>query len=464
VSRAAASDFTSFGVGFLSPDSTFEASVASFGDVCSFFAIESHSYLLDDDHGTCERRHGTNTTVADVRRGLTGGSARTLNPPRSARVLRCHYGGMVPPVCQTTVGGLLPVTIRDGADSKAQPVNLHVARTKCECAEAEKPSAHSIYTPGEVFARCVSYRASPSSALADLALTPDSNDYTHSFVMGVCMEQERQRLRSPNYPAFGLPAAIGRAEALFRKDGKAALHTTAAIKAWGYSTLNGRSLSNLGALRQYGLLEDVGPQMVKLSQLALTIILSPEDSPEYAQAIQTAARKPGIFAELFEQYPEGFPSDETMARNLTLSTNYSQAAANRVISAFRETINLADKVAGIDTSPKGDKGSGERTIGEMFPNIFDNLLRPPPGQTPKYKGGTMQQIQPPGGTPPYDLSLALLGGEQAFLRIPRHMTQENYNLLTSLINANLTAMKAALVTDAASVAEPAKPASNEGES
>ena len=58
--------------------------------------------------------------------------------------------------------------------------------------------------------------------------------------------------------------------------------------------------------------------------------------------------------------------------------------------------------------------------------------------------------------PAYYLALALIGGENAVLRIPRHMSEANYTLLKSLLDANLTAMKSALV-----IAQPEPPANDE---
>lgn len=260
-------------------------------------------------------------------------------------------------------------------------------------------------------------------------------------------QQAKQRLRSPNYPAFSLKDALGRAEALYRKDGKASVHTTAAIKAWGYSSLNGRSLGTLAALRQYGLLEDVQRQMVKLSQLALTIILGEPGSAQRNQAISEAAHTPPIFAELFAQYAEGFPSDETMVRNLTLSTNYSEAAAQKLIASFKETIDLVESNKPVNTSQVKDKKPESSGWPDYFPTILDRMTPTPPGNNPKPKGGAMPEVQSPAATPPYDLTLALLGGEHAVLRVPRHMSKANYDLLTSLIDANLKAMRAALVSE-----------------
>lgn len=373
----------------------------------------------------------------DVRRCLTGGSVAALNLPRSTVLRRHPYGGIVASLLQTTNGGLLRVTTPDGAVSKAQPVNLHVARKKHESVEANKVSALSCYGLLGQMSTGWSLDQTPRGALNPLALTPGYGDHTASLITEVRMEdQAREKLRSPNYPAFGLSTAIERADALYKRQGKAAVTTLVAVKAWGYNSLNGRSLRTLGAMRQYGLLEDTGNKTVKLSQTALVILRDHADSAARKAALNEAARNPPIFATLFDMYAEAIPSDDAMVSQLEINSSYSGEAARKLISAFRDTLNLVGTVPAHDPSGAGDH-EGEGEGGRLQP----------PGKTPNQKGGSMPALQQPGATPPYDLTLALMAGEHAILRIPRHMSEENYGLLTSLIDANLKAMKAALVSE-----------------
>jgi hypothetical protein len=247
-------------------------------------------------------------------------------------------------------------------------------------------------------------------------------------------EQQRERQRSPNYPAFGLPTAIARAEAFYKRDGKASVPTIAAVAAWGYGSLNGRSLSVLGALRQYGLLEDTGPKMVKLSQIALTILLAAPKSPERARALQEAAASPKVFADLMEQYKaSGYPSADTMRRNLALRSNYSEEAAGRIISAFRETIDLLEE-AGISETSRDPADDPDERDAYVFPSTS-------PEQKPKRKESPM----PSSDRESIDLPLPMLAGGQAILRLPRHMTEAEHAMLKTLIGTLLDSMKGALV-------------------
>ncbi|MDE3148970.1 MAG: hypothetical protein KGL37_05825 [Acidobacteriota bacterium] len=242
-------------------------------------------------------------------------------------------------------------------------------------------------------------------------------------------QEERGGSRSPNYPAFGLPKALERARALYDKDGKAAVTTVAAVKAWGYNTLNGRSLRSIAALRQYGLLDDTGPKMVRLSQAALTIMLSPPTSPDRVKALGEVARKPAIFGTLWDQYADGFPSDESMVNNLIINSNYGPDAARKLIAAFRETIDLVG--VGHEVHISGEDGA-KKTEGDARTEK--------PERKPKGRGDSMPDI----GRPALDIPFPIVSGGEAILRVPRSMSEDDYTMLTTLIETMLKGMKRAL--------------------
>jgi hypothetical protein len=249
------------------------------------------------------------------------------------------------------------------------------------------------------------------------------------------MEDQKERLRSPNYPTFGLSSAVSRVELMYKANGKASVHSEAAVKPLGYNSLNGRSLSVLGTLKQYGLIEYTGTKLLKPSQLALTILLSPQGSPQRRRALQDAARKPKVFADLFEYYGgDGIPGDDAMVSHLTLSTSFSQEAATRAIASFRETLDLLDREGVADSSPKrddtvpGDDGDQDE-------------IRQDTGKTPKRKEAPM----PDAGRETLDFPFPMIGGGMAVLRVPRTMTDLEFNTLKTNLTAMLTGMKAALV-------------------
>lgn len=243
---------------------------------------------------------------------------------------------------------------------------------------------------------------------------------------------EKAASRSRNYPAFGLPTAIERARALYDRDGKAAVNVVAAVKAWGYTSLNGRSMRALGALRQFGLLDDTAPKTVKLSSRALQLLVAPKDSPDYRKAIQEATKEPTIYRELLAKYEEGLPSDESLIHDLVLNSSFSEEAATAIVSGLRASLSL-DRV-----DPEGDTGGrGEANM----PLLAGDKDRS--GATKPKKEGAMSDV----GTdiPALDFPIPLVSGGQAILRVPRYMSEADHALLTSYLDATLKALRTALL-------------------
>ncbi len=90
-------------------------------------------------------------------------------------------------------------------------------------------------------------------------------------------DQDKQpRFRSPPFPYIGLGKALQRTEQLY----EAVRHHSAAIptaaKAWGTGAKSSATLQSIGALIQYGLLDDEGSgpnRRIKLTPLARRIVM-----------------------------------------------------------------------------------------------------------------------------------------------------------------------------------------------
>jgi hypothetical protein len=162
------------------------------------------------------------------------------------------------------------------------------------------------------------------------------------------------KARSPNYPAFGLGKAID----LVRKVHGSINHHKApalvVVKAIGYSSMNGKSLSAISALKKYGLLEDVGKEF-KVSKDALLILFEPIDSATRTSAIERAAFSPDLFAKLRIEFPGALPSDE-LVRSYLLQNGFLLTTVDQAIRAYRDTMEL---VSGIS---EGYNGTDEKSI------------------------------------------------------------------------------------------------------
>lgn len=187
--------------------------------------------------------------------------------------------------------------------------------------------------------------------------------YRPNGMEGRSMEEERRKKkgRSPSYPAISLKVAIEKADMLYRREGKHPTPTSTALSDIGYSTTSGAGIVALAALKKFGLIEDEGSGMdrvVKLTDLALDIILSPnDDSTGKMEAIQHAAMLPPIHSDLWKEFEGSLPSPANLRHNLIRKRNFTDSGANEFIRQFSETIAFA-KLAESATIPTDTSDSG----------------------------------------------------------------------------------------------------------
>lgn len=176
------------------------------------------------------------------------------------------------------------------------------------------------------------------------------------------------RIRSPNYPQLSLPEAINRAKLIHAAERHLAAPKEVIAKHLGYNGLNGASLVAISALGKYGLIEEVNGDKVKVSPLALSI-LYPKSPQEKNEAIEEAALKPALFAEIHNEWEGHRPSEENL-RSYLIRRNFATEALDRVIKSYRETIDLVTQESEeYDPANVGSSGQKqeEGTMRDQFP-------------------------------------------------------------------------------------------------
>jgi len=163
------------------------------------------------------------------------------------------------------------------------------------------------------------------------------------------------KMRSPNYPAIGLPEAIRSIKQIWDREKRTAVPNDVLGRAMGYTSVSGPVRTKIAALRKYGLLDQMGGNF-KLSDLAMRILHSTPDSQELKDAINTAALRPEAFRELYQSHADA--SDDALKSHLLVRKNFSEAGAKQFIKAFRETLSIANP---LETAyiPSEDEESAE---------------------------------------------------------------------------------------------------------
>lgn len=160
--------------------------------------------------------------------------------------------------------------------------------------------------------------------------------------------------RSPNYPQISLPEAIERIRRIYQAEHTHRAGDEVLAKNLGYNSLNGTSRSILSALKKYGLLQPDGDGF-RVSDDAVDIIELPLDDPAHSSAVQRAAFKPALFAELFETFGTALPSDSNL-RHYLIKKKFHPGTAAEVIRIYRDTLVFVAKDGPIGEITEDENG------------------------------------------------------------------------------------------------------------
>lgn len=175
--------------------------------------------------------------------------------------------------------------------------------------------------------------------------------------------------RSPNFPAISLQDAIAKVKVLYEKDRRTSVSLKTVLTHFGFGEkLSGSTARVLSALRQFGLLDEVGGSY-KVSEAAYHILSLSEASPDRLKAIQSCAKKPAIYRELLGNYLDGLPSEAAMKDYLILEKKFNPGSVDTFLRVFRLSMEFAKiKTDGYnEVNPQSDPGgpSSELAVGEF---------------------------------------------------------------------------------------------------
>jgi len=155
------------------------------------------------------------------------------------------------------------------------------------------------------------------------------------------------RMRSPNFPSIPLEGAIKAAREIYDKNRRATILREDAAKDLGYSGLTGRSLTVLGALNQYDLIENVSKGQVRVTKTAEDIFHGYPEDVKLA-ALSRAANAPSLYNDIYERFEGGIPG-ENAVRSFLFQRGFTNEGVDRALRAFLET-NRYLEIAGASES------------------------------------------------------------------------------------------------------------------
>jgi len=186
------------------------------------------------------------------------------------------------------------------------------------------------------------------------------------------------KVRSPNYPSLPLGSALEAIRTAYTKDHRNKMSRGVLANHMGYTSLNGRALGKIGAVRAYGLIEGSGDEL-KISDDAVTALMAPTGSKERTEALGRLANKPTLFQDIRKEFPDTVPSIENLKFAL-IKRQFTPDAAEKAAKSYLATMNL---VAGIPDA----YNSSEEDEGDEVVDVDDPPPPPPPGNKVKIMTG-----------------------------------------------------------------------------
>jgi hypothetical protein len=179
------------------------------------------------------------------------------------------------------------------------------------------------------------------------------SDYSRAIV--IALEVIMAKGRSPNCPQITFADAIEKGRKVYAKEHTHPSARLVVAGDLGYSGMNGRSLTQIGALRQYGILEGSGDAL-RVSADAIAYF-ELDDGAEKEEATRRMVFSPPLFAELRKDFKGALPSEANLKHTL-IKKGFLPKAAEDVIEVYKANVAL---VGGEESGYSGGQTDPEET-------------------------------------------------------------------------------------------------------
>lgn len=192
------------------------------------------------------------------------------------------------------------------------------------------------------------------------------------------------KVRSPNYPLMSLGPALEAIRPAFKAENRNKMSRSVLAKHLGYTSLNGRALGKIGAVRAYGLLDGSGDEL-RISDDAVIALNAPQGSPERTEALGRLGWRPSLFQELRKDFPDTLPSLDNLKFTL-IKRQFTPDAAEKAAKSYLATVNLVSGIPDAYTGADDDEDGEDEVVGKGKAKVHSP---PPPRGTPPAKGKIM---------------------------------------------------------------------------
>jgi hypothetical protein len=177
-----------------------------------------------------------------------------------------------------------------------------------------------------------------------------------------------------------LGSALEAIRTAYKAEGRAKMSRDMLAEHLGYTSLNGRALAKMGAVRAYGLIEGREDD-IRVTQDAIICLEAPADSHDRADALQRCSTKPPIFREIQGVFPS--PPSESNLRFHLIKLGYTAEAAGKAAANYLATMRLVEESSGAYSSgspPEAEPDTAQDVGFDMLSPAkpFPGIPLPPP--------------------------------------------------------------------------------------
>jgi hypothetical protein len=232
------------------------------------------------------------------------------------------------------------------------------------------------------------------------------------------------RKKSPRAPSISLSEALDRALKVYDRDRLHPAPSEVFAQNLGYKSANsGSALTMIASLRYFGLVSREGEGVLAITKDVEAYKFAPEDHQRRA-LLRQFLRSPALYSELLDKYASGLPSDANLRYEL-IQRGFSPAAAESVLSAFRESVNF---VGYFDS----DEALAEASAESALPSPSESVAGPAPASA------LAAAPKEPVSQDEDRIPVRLPGGRRAWLVIPTPFFESDKARLRAQIDLLLT--------------------------
>lgn len=257
-----------------------------------------------------------------------------------------------------------------------------------------------------------------------------------------------QKNRSPSYPVLSLKEAVEHVQLLFERDRFHDVSYNEVAQRWGYSPSSSNMQRLVAGLKQFGLVEEVkhvNGRSIRLSYLGKRIALgSHSASEDYYAALKEALLNPSVYKKIWAKWQGDLPADEEITRYLVFELDFNPLSVDSFLNKYRDSIRFARQHSERKKAP----GIDVEQIRKNDRHLEKELARREASLVSEMKGSPAESEKRV-----LNIPLTLLGGGQATLSLTIPISEQDFTMLVSLIEANLRVMKPAIVSSSGHIGD-----------